>query len=185
MAQNKAAKEIEHTRETSVFLFNRFQEAITMSLEDLAGNLLSPTDMKKCRVELHTVLLFKRWVFNYNKSTAEHWQKALGRSNPNAEWSFTDKFDWTKARKKIMKKYRFVEVNYIGRKLGASGLRVKSVLETLGDQGHLQKVEALVIDFKSNTKDNVFLKADPTKCIVQHTCSLEEAELLKQFPNLA
>lgn len=181
MVQIEATKEVEVAQEAFLNIYNRFQEPITMTLEDLASNLLTPTEMKKCRVELHTVVLFKRWTFNYNKSTAEHWQKALGLNNPNAEWAFTDKFDWSKARKKIMRKYGFAEVNYVGKKINATGLRLKTVIINNDPEIHAKKVSDLVIAFKANTKDNVFLKHDPAKCMLQLGCSKETWELLKKY----
>lgn len=181
MVQNEATKQIEVTQEAFLFIYNRFLEPIAMSLEDIAKNLLTSSEMKGCYTELHTVVLFKKWTFNYNKSTAEHWQKALGRNNPNAEWSFTNKFDWSKARKKIMRKYGFIDLNFIGKKVNAQGLRVKSTLVNLNPETHVKKISDFVIAFKANTSDNVFLKPDPDKCILQGECSRETWELIKKY----
>ena len=60
MVQSEDTKKIDVTQEAFVFLYNRFQDPISMSLEDIAKTLLSASDLKKCYTELHKVVLFKR-----------------------------------------------------------------------------------------------------------------------------
>jgi len=172
----------EFTQEAFVNIKNRNQDNITMSLEDIARTLLTPSEIGKCYSKIYTATLFNRWTFHYGPSAAEHWQKAIGRDNQNVCWSLSDNFEWSKARKLIMRKYGFAEVNFIGKKSAVVGLRLKSVLTNIADpEPHLKRIGTFIKDFKTKTNNNSFLDPDPSKCLVQTTCNPEYREMLIKY----
>jgi len=80
-----------------------------------------------------------------------------------------------------MRKYGFLELNYEGKKAKATGMRLKSVLAdpTNNPDEHLEKVGAVIRDFKARTNSNCFLRT--TKCVAQSICDLATMRKLERF----
>ena len=175
-------------------LYNRFQEPITMTAEDLAMKLLNdPTVINKCKETVHRLTLFKTHKFHYNPSTAKVFEKALGKNNENVEWSLVDRFVWYKAAKKIMRKFGLQQLSYIGKKNHItrdpmiSGLKLETAIINNDVEKHYQIMEAMAVEFKKNSDNNAFLKHDPTKCNIGLYCNsnvwkrLKDSGLLWEF----
>jgi len=157
------------SQEATLIIKSRTQNDITFSVEDLAKTFLSPTDLAKCYKPRFIATLFGHNKFTFGKSAGEHWQKAT-RNNPNISWEYSDKFEWTGARKLIMRKYGFSDLKYEGKKTAAIGLKLKSTLNSPENvEPHIQRVGQLIKDFKAKTTNTCYM--DTKGCIVQLTCT--------------
>jgi len=141
--------------------------------------MLTPTEFKQCHKQNYRAILFGKWKYRFGLAAAERWQKAT-RDNPHITWSLEFKFEWGRARAKLMQEYGFIDLKYEGKKSAITGLSVQSHLTDPTDPTpHVEKIAQIMKDFKKKAHDNCYM--DTVGCVVEGSCDRRYKELLAKM----
>ena len=142
-----------------------------LTTTDITSAMLSPTDFEACKSPHYRITIFGKVVFSGKESVYRAIlqivePKYINDGTIRAEEKLY--FNWSHAKKRIVKKYALKDFNYVGTKYRINGIIVSSVVSN--DREHQVKVRQIVREITTKFPHVLF---SWEKCLRTIACSLE------------